>query len=230
MTENTDKTIETKSQEAEEAPKGIAWYHPAFLIATWFGSGKIPFAPGTMGSFFTFPLFILAHGLLIFSDTKEEFINTYLFCVALLFFIGQWTTSIYMKRTGRMDPKEVVIDEVVGQMLVFFAGFVLVANFLPIFHTLYVAEEQSRFTIDNLHDLQEFFINSPLFIPYLTLISIASLISFILFRIFDIWKPWPIKWCDKNMKNSFGVMFDDVFAAVYAIIVMYSITLLAIPT
>ena len=227
MTKETDdKTTVEEQQETNEEPKGISWYHPAFLIATWFGSGKIPFAPGTMGSFFTFPLFILSHAVLIFVTTKEELVNTYLLCVTILFFIGQWATSVYMKRTGRMDPKEVVIDEVVGQILVFFAGFVIVANLLPIFTTLYPENSEPKFVIENFEDLKNFFINSKLYIPYVTFISIASAISFILFRIFDIWKPWPIKWCDKNMKNSFGVMFDDVFAAVYAIIVMYGVTLL----
>ncbi|MDA0781112.1 MAG: phosphatidylglycerophosphatase A [Rickettsiales bacterium] len=220
MTKNTEETQKT------ETPKGISRYHPAFIIATWFGSGKIPFAPGTMGSFFTFPLFILSHVLFIFADTQEEFTNLYLLCITLLFIIGQWATSVYMKRTGRQDPKEVVIDEVVGQMLVFFSGFVLVATALPIFHILYSVDDKIRFSIDNLQDLQDFFINSAIFIPYTVMISVVSLVGFILFRIFDIWKPWPIKWCDKNIKSSFGVMFDDIFAAVYAIIVMYLIAML----
>ena len=47
---------------------------------------------------------------------------------------------------------------------------------------------------------------------------------FILFRIFDIWKPWPIGWADEQFaKNSktrgFGVMIDDIFASIWAVIV-----------
>ncbi len=43
-------------------------------------------------------------------------------------------------------------------------------------------------------------------------------ISFALFRLFDIWKPAPIRQYDAKLKGGFGVMFDDLLAAVYAII------------
>lgn len=46
------------------------------------------------------------------------------------------------------------------------------------------------------------------------------LIGFILFRIFDIWKPQPIGWIDKKIQNGFGVMFDDVLAAVPAWVIL----------
>ena len=46
------------------------------------------------------------------------------------------------------------------------------------------------------------------------------ILSFILFRVFDILKPWPINLVDKRMKNSFGIFFDDILAAVYAILVI----------
>lgn len=44
------------------------------------------------------------------------------------------------------------------------------------------------------------------------------LTAFVLFRIFDIWKPFPIRQCDANLKGGFGVMFDDLLAAIYAMI------------
>ncbi len=40
--------------------------------------------------------------------------------------------------------------------------------------------------------------------------------AFVLFRIFDIWKPWPIGPIDRKVNNAFGVMLDDLAAAVYA--------------
>jgi phosphatidylglycerophosphatase A len=43
------------------------------------------------------------------------------------------------------------------------------------------------------------------------------LIAFLLFRLFDIWKPFPIRWFDRRLKGGFGVMFDDLLAAIYAI-------------
>lgn len=42
-------------------------------------------------------------------------------------------------------------------------------------------------------------------------------VAFALFRLFDIWKPFPIRQCDARLKGGFGVMFDDLLAAVYAI-------------
>ncbi|MFW5431423.1 MAG: phosphatidylglycerophosphatase A [Methylophilaceae bacterium] len=44
------------------------------------------------------------------------------------------------------------------------------------------------------------------------------LVAFLLFRLFDIWKPFPIRQCDAKLKGGFGVMFDDLLAAVYAVI------------
>jgi len=44
------------------------------------------------------------------------------------------------------------------------------------------------------------------------------LVAFLLFRLFDIWKPFPIRQFDAKLKNGFGVMFDDLLAAIYAII------------
>ena len=43
------------------------------------------------------------------------------------------------------------------------------------------------------------------------------LAGFILFRIFDVWKPWPIGWADRRIGGGFGIMFDDVLAALYAV-------------
>lgn len=46
------------------------------------------------------------------------------------------------------------------------------------------------------------------------------LAGFFLFRIFDIWKPWPIRWLEKNTKGGWGVMVDDIAAAFYAWIIL----------
>ncbi len=40
--------------------------------------------------------------------------------------------------------------------------------------------------------------------------------AFLLFRLFDIWKPWPIAWFDRRVEGGFGIMLDDLLAAVYA--------------
>lgn len=40
--------------------------------------------------------------------------------------------------------------------------------------------------------------------------------GFLLFRIFDVIKPWPIAWVDKHVHGGFGIMIDDVIAAIPA--------------
>ena len=44
-------------------------------------------------------------------------------------------------------------------------------------------------------------------------------IAFGLFRLFDIWKPYPIRQVDARVKGGFGVMIDDVLAALYTLLV-----------
>lgn len=44
--------------------------------------------------------------------------------------------------------------------------------------------------------------------------------AFLLFRLFDIWKPFPISYFDAKFKDGFGVMFDDLVAALFAIACM----------
>jgi len=46
------------------------------------------------------------------------------------------------------------------------------------------------------------------------------LTGFILFRIFDIWKPFPIRYVDKNIKGGFGMVLDDLLAGVYSCVVL----------
>ena len=43
---------------------------------------------------------------------------------------------------------------------------------------------------------------------------------FILFRYFDIMKPFPVSFFDKNFKNSFGVIMDDICAGFYVVLTL----------
>ena len=73
-----------------------------------------------------------------------------------------------------------------------------------------------------------------LFIEYIIFLQTQSfgadlylyVISFFLFRFFDILKPFPIRYFDKNYKNSFGILFDDVLAGIYSIIIILVIIFL----
>ena len=51
-------------------------------------------------------------------------------------------------------------------------------------------------------------------------------ICFILFRFFDIVKPFPVSYFDKNYKNSFGVIMDDVCAGFYVVLSLICLTVL----
>ncbi len=177
--------------------KTLQYYNIHFLISTFFGLGKIPKIPGTIGSIAAFPVayYILSLAIAIHHAffAEKEIIS---FCIIfslistlVIFAIGTYSAGQYSKLTGIMDPREVVIDEIVGQMLTIFLtipfSFMFLNNFVPI-------------------DL---------------LIIFSMSTSFILFRIFDILKPWPINWIDKKIKDGFGIMLDDVMAAIFAIVI-----------
>ena len=46
------------------------------------------------------------------------------------------------------------------------------------------------------------------------------LAAFLLFRVFDVLKPPPIRYFDRTVKGGFGVMFDDILAAFYTLLVL----------
>lgn len=48
----------------------------------------------------------------------------------------------------------------------------------------------------------------------------AQAMAFVLFRIFDIIKPPPIRYFDRRWSNGFGVMWDDLLAAGYSLLIM----------
>ncbi len=146
------------------------------IVVTCFFIGRIKIAPGTLGSLCAFPIYFMLSFLL------EQNFQLILFAIVALFVIGTICSSLYIKHSRDKDPKEIVIDEVVGQMLV-------------IYHVCYFNEA------------------SGLFAEYI--------LPFLFFRFFDIYKPWPISLADKRIKSGFGVMIDDVLAAVFAIALLF---------
>ena len=155
-----------------------------FLFVTLFGIGKLKKIPGSYASLATIIfLFILFH-ILNFSP------NIVLIGVIIVFLISLYAVNIFIKDMDNKDPKEVVIDEFIGQSI-------------PI--CLYeIAHEEPK----EINEVLTFYF-----------------IMFILFRIFDIVKPYPVSYYDKNFKNSFGVIMDDVCAGLYvvAILVLYMV-------
>ena len=62
------------------------------------------------------------------------------------------------------------------------------------------------------------------FIPQISVLWVA--IAFVAFRVFDMAKPWPIRWFDKRVPGGFGIMVDDVIAAIFSSVTVYVIALL----
>ncbi len=83
--------------------------HPALLLATWFYTGFAPKAPGTMGSLAALPFAWMIIGP--FGATGLSI------AIATIFLVGLWASKVYMAETGKMDPGEIVIDEVAGQWI-----------------------------------------------------------------------------------------------------------------
>ena len=87
-------------------------------IATGLGSGYFPVAPGTAGSALGLALVIALRQ----TSLKPLWLGVALAgLAALLFFVGVWSAGRAEKALGRVDPGQVVIDEVVGQIITFVA-------------------------------------------------------------------------------------------------------------
>ena len=131
-------------------------------ISTFFGIGFIPFAPGTLTSIVT----VLLYKYYLYKLSWP----VYALILILLFFIGVYASTDYSTALNKKDPRKIVIDEALGQLLVLFRM-------------------------------------SDAWFPVLS--------CFVLFRVFDIAKPFPIRKIEK-LPTGWGIMLDDVMAAVYA--------------
>lgn len=50
---------------------------------------------------------------------------------------------------------------------------------------------------------------------------LGYILAFISFRIFDILKPFPIRYFDEKLEGGLGIMFDDILAAIFALISLH---------
>ena len=80
----------------------------AYLLAIWFGCGRVPIAPGTAGTLGALPLYLLL---------RPSGPWVVLAAAALLGAIGIWAADEVIARTAEKDPQIVVIDEVVGVLV-----------------------------------------------------------------------------------------------------------------
>ena len=147
------------------------------LFVTMLGLGKISKIPGTFGSLATVIILYLFFHIFNLSS------NLILVFLIIIFILSFFTVANHIKDNENKDPKEVVIDEFIGQSI-------------PIY--LY---EISHNTEKSQNEALIFYG-----------------ICFVLFRFFDIAKPFPVSFFDRNFKNCFGVIMDDVFAGFYVVL------------
>ncbi len=147
------------------------------LFVTMCGLGKVSKIPGTFGSLATIIILYFFFHILNLSS------NIILIGLIIIFIFSFSAISIYIKDCENKDPKEIIIDEFIGQSI-------------PIY--LYEISHGTEKSSDQA--------------------IIFYGICFILFRFFDIAKPFPVSFFDKNFKNSFGVIMDDVCAGFYVVL------------
>ena len=147
------------------------------LFVTMFGLGKVSKIPGTFGSLATVII------LYVFFHTFNLSSNSILLFLIFVFILSFLAVAHHIKDNENKDPKEVIIDEFIGQSI-------------PIY--LYEISHGTEKSPDEA--------------------LIFYGICFVLFRFFDIAKPFPVSFFDKNFKNSFGVIMDDVIAGFYVVL------------
>ena len=150
-----------------------------YLFVTCLGIGSFRFAPGTVTSLVTT---IFLYSLFHIINLSTGII---LLILLIVFMYSFYAVSEYIKYNENKDPKEVVIDEFIGQSI-------------PIY----------------LYEISHGILKDP------REAALFYLYIFILFRFFDIKKPFPINFFDKQFKNSFGVIIDDVVAGLYVVLTL----------
>ena len=155
-----------------------------FFFVTLFGIGKLKKIPGSYASLITIIFLYFLFHILNFSP------NVVLIGIIIIFLISLYAVNIFIKDLDNKDPKEIVIDEFIGQSIP-----------ICLYEIAHVGTKETN-------QILTFYF-----------------IMFILFRIFDIIKPYPVSYYDKNFKNSFGVIMDDVCAGLYvvAVLVLYMV-------
>jgi phosphatidylglycerophosphatase A len=181
--------------EVPEIPAKHPKPNTSILLATWFGLGYLPKAPGTWGSLAGTALALLMaywEWTVILRNPKlagmyegKNFWTVGLYTnpgeillTLLISIIGVVVATRAARHAQIEDPQWVVIDEVSGQLITYYLFFwVLPLNWK------------------------------------------SWLLGFILFRIFDIWKPFPARQLER-LPGGWGIMADDWMAGIYAAIVL----------
>lgn len=142
------------------------WRDPLHFLACGFGSGAMPWAPGTFGTLIAIPIYLLLCGINIWFYLA-------ILCVGIV--VGIWLCERTEKAIKVPDHSGIVWDEILGYLL----------TMLGLPHGIW-----------------------------------WILSGFLLFRLFDIWKPWPISYVNQHVHGGLGIVLDDLFAAIPALIVL----------
>ena len=136
--------------------------------------------------------------------TAVSFVTTLIYCllftlkvsfiIPVITFICLFILSIFLikklsKNFKKKDPPEIVIDEFIGISVPILLYYFLIS--------------------ENPFDL------IPIGVSLNKIFYLYSFMIFVFFRLFDIFKPFPINKVDKNLKNEFGIVLDDVLAGIY---------------
>jgi phosphatidylglycerophosphatase A len=179
--------LPTTTSSAPPSPESIRRKPRISLaIATAFGLGYLPKAPGTWGSLGGVAIALGMHWI----GWRRMLPNLDLvpaanfwtigllpgaveyFVVLVIAILGVYVAGQAAKYANKKDPQFVVVDEVSGQLIAYF----------------------SPFTVLNWK---------------------SFLLGFILFRVFDIWKPFPARQAE-SLPGGVGIMADDWIAGIYA--------------
>jgi phosphatidylglycerophosphatase A len=181
-------STETSIAHSTRGPKP----HISLLLATWFGLGYLPKAPGTWGSLGGLAVSLLIswisfrrHFFILNMEREVHFWTTgwlpppaHLAVAVGIAAIGVIVATRAARYAQVEDPQWVVIDEVSGQLITYYLFFwVLPLNWK------------------------------------------SWLLGFILFRAFDIWKPFPARQLE-HLPGGWGIMADDWMAGIYAALVL----------
>jgi phosphatidylglycerophosphatase A len=190
----------------------------ALAIATAFGFGYLPKAPGTFGSLggialATFPFWVMLLGTMLHGEmdlhtsfSADPYVYLQCWLTVSVALLGLWSANRAAKYWGVKDPQTVVIDEVSGQQLAYLLGGFWPIRALPADNLWNKLRPNHRILWAG-HPLGASMWISPNW-KYL-------LLGFILFRVFDIWKPFPARQAE-SLPGGWGIMADDWIAGIYA--------------
>ena len=217
----TNPPAATANSAAPPEPRQCRKPRVSLAIATAFGVGYVPKAPGTFGSLAgiapaALPVWLWLSGLELYVQRQtysDPFIRLQIAVTIGLAFVGVVTANRAAAWWNTKDPQKVVIDEVSGQHLALLLGgfwpprTIPATNFWNLLHLGHSVRWAG-------HPLGASMWLSPNW-KYL-------LAGFILFRVFDIWKPFPARQAE-SLPGGLGIMADDWIAAIYAAIGLWTL-------